>query len=443
MSPAAAVSLAKDLMGIRGAESERLDRIRHYLRDDPELLLTGVPRGVPREVQQLTRISRVNMVKFVVNSRVQAMYVDGYRTPRAADDLPVWKTWKRNGMPARQIGVHRAGLAYGASYAVTLPGDTGPTMRGLSPRKLTVSPREDDDRLALCALEDRGRGRYRLYDETSVYELARDQNRAFTVVDVRTHGATYYGEPVCPIVRYRDTEDLDDEVSGVVEPIMALQDQINITTFGLLVAQHYGAFRQRYILGWLAKNEEERLKASASQLWTFEDAPQDIAVGEFGQTDLSGYLDSREATLRHLATISQTPAHEMLGMLVNVSADALAAADAAHRRAVGENQTVMGAAHELFLNISGGYIGEAPDESASVRWRDTEARALSQVADALGKLAAQLQIPPQELWERIPGVTDDDIARWKLAREAGDPLTQLRGELDRLVVPEPGADNGA
>lgn len=45
---------------------------------------------------------------------------------------------------------------------------------------------------------------------------------------------------------------------GIVEPLIDLQDQINITSFGLQVAQHYGAFRQRYILGWVAETEEQR-----------------------------------------------------------------------------------------------------------------------------------------------------------------------------------------
>src|SRR5690606_22476723 len=125
--------------------------------------------------------------------------------------------------------------------------------------------------------------------------------------------------------------DLDDPAVGIVEPHIFLQDQINITTFGLLVAQHYGAFKQRYVIGWLADSEEQKLKAAAQKIWTFED--ENVKVGEFSQTDLNGYIASREATLRHLATVSQTPAHELTGQLVNMSAEALAAAEASKMRA--------------------------------------------------------------------------------------------------------------
>src|SRR5690606_34776775 len=152
---------------------------------------------------------------------------------------------------------------------------------------------------------------------------------------------------------------------------------------------------------WLAESEEQALKVGASKFMVFEDHPDDIKFHEFAETSLSGYIDSREATLRHLATVSQTPAHELLGQLVNLSAEALAAAEASHRRAVGENQTVLGESYEQALMLAGSYTGQEVDPAASVRWRDTESRSLAQVADALGKLSQQLGIPPQELWEKI------------------------------------------
>jgi hypothetical protein len=432
LSAEGAAARARELLDWREAEKGRLELIRGYLRREPGWRPTWLPASAPREVQQIAQISRVSMIKFVINARVQAMYVDGYRVPRAADDAPAWRIWQRNKFDARQIGVHRAALGYGASYVTVLPGEPDPVMRGVSARNMTTLY-GDDDEWPRLALEKR-KSSWRLYDQDAWYELVLE-NDAFQVTHTEEHGARIDGQPVCPVVRYRDTDDLDEPVCGLVEPLMDLQDQIDITSFGLLVAQHYGAFRQRYILGWLAETEEQRLKASASKLWTFDDP--DIKVGEFGQTDLKGYIESREATLRHLATVSQTPAHELLGQLVNLSAEALAAAEASHRRAVGENQTVVGESHEQALALGGTYIGLAPDPTASVRWRDTESRSLAQVADALGKLAAQLGIPPQELWERIPGVTDDELERWRAAAAEGDALANLTAMLERQAGPEP------
>ncbi|MCK9921611.1 phage portal protein [Frankia sp. AgPm24] len=437
MSAAETVDRARYLLELRDQERPRLARIRCYLRDEPDQILSGLPADTPLELHRLARLGRVNMLRFVVGSRVQSMYVDGLRLPRQADNVEAWRVWQANRMDARQIGVHRAAIAYGASYVTVLPGTRAgepmPVLRGVSPRRLTAAYGADDEWPAY-ALEQRRSG-WRLYDAEAVYDLtgADADTLAFAGVPAE-HGAG-----VCPVVRIRDSDDLDDEVCGAVEPLMFLQDQINITTFGLLVAQHYGAFRQRYVIGWLAESETQRLKASASRLMTFDDP--EVKVGEFGETTLAGYLASREATIRHLATVSQTPAHELLGQLVNLSAEALAAAEASHRRALSETQTVAGEGWEQALQLGGSMIGVDVPDDAEVRWRDTESRSLAQVADALGKIAQMLGVPPAELWEMLPGVSQQQVERWRAAAAEGDAFAQMNRLLDEqasaLTTPTP------
>lgn len=179
------------------------------------------------------------------------------------------------------------------------------------------------------------------------------------------------------------------------------------------------------------------MKASASKMLTFEDP--DLKVGEFEQTNLSGYIESREASLRHLATVSQTPVHELTAQLVNLSAEALAAAQDSRRRATEENQTCLGESHEQTLALATVMSGGTVDPTATVRWRDTEARSLGMVVDALGKLSQMLGVPPQELWERVPGVSDDDIERWRAAAAEGDALANLTALLERQTA-EPADD---
>src|SRR5262249_47142927 len=170
--------------------------------------------------------------------------------------------------------------------------------------------------------------------------------------------------------RYLDEGDLDeddevdsalgDDIAGPnaptrwqISPLMTIQDQIDVTTFELHVAQWYSGFRQRWITGWLAESEQQRLKAGAGQLWTFEN-PEDGAgkIGEFGQPAPDAYIKSRKPSLRHAATLSQTPVHELLGELVNLSAEALAAAEAGHERKVDERKTLLGESHEQTLRLA-------------------------------------------------------------------------------------------
>jgi hypothetical protein len=242
---------------------------------------------------------------------------------------------------------------------------------------------------------------------------------------------------VCPVVRFRNHEDLDDDscLLGEVEPLMPLQDQIDATTFGLMVAQHFQAFKQRYIIGWTGLDENTAAQTSASRLWSFEDT--DVKVGEFGEVNLGGYLDSRTATTELLATISQTPPHHLLGKMINLSAEALAAAESGQRRKIAERETTWGESWEQALRLAASAEGTDVAEDAEVRWRDTEARSLAATVDALGKLTQMLGVPAQELWERVPGVSQQDVDRWKATAASTDAFTQLNLLLEGQTNPAP------
>jgi hypothetical protein len=443
LSEADALGVISDARTFRSYERNRLERVFQYLRD-PDLAtayrhgwsnmgpLRWLRQDTPQDVLRLAEMSRVNLLRYIVNSATQVLYVDGYRSPKSGDDQPGWDSWQKNNMDARQIGIHRAAISYGASYGIALPGTNGPIIRGASPRRLTAVY-GDDDLWPEYALEIRDspiprHNLWRLYDSQNVFVIDEDEKGRYSVQNILKHGAG-----VTPVVRYLSAVDDDGVVEGEVQPYFALQDQINVTTFSLLVSQHYGAFRQRYVLGWVADSEEQALTASARKLWTFEDP--DVKVGEFNQTDLNGYIASREASLRHLATVSQTPAHELLGELVNMSAEALQQAEASFWRKSNERQKSLGESHEQLLELSAGYTGtKTPDSAAEVRWRDTTNRALSQTADALGKLVTGLGVPPQELWELIPGITQQQVEAWKIEASKADAITQLNEILTKQTA---------
>ena len=329
------------------------------------------------------------------------------------------------------MGVHRAALTFGAAYVVVLPGDPVPVIRGVSPRDMTVGY-GNDDVWPVAGLWRTPSGVWRLIDDEAVYYMTPGRDGALKVLEVKTHDLG-----VTPIVRFRDTVDVDVDVEGIVEPMIDLQDQINITSFGLQVAQHYGAFRQRYIIGWLADEESEALKTSAARLMMFEDSPDEVKVGEFSQTELRGYIESREASIRHLATVSQTPVHELMGQFVNLSAEALEAAKASHHAGVEENRIAAGESWEQVLSLASSMMDSSVESSASVVWRDTTMRSLGEAANALGLMAEKLGIPKTALWPRIPGVSQHEIDQWRaMASEPGayDQLVALLGNQSQPTI---------
>lgn len=434
LKPADAVEQVKQMLDWREGELERLDLVRSYVKGDQNIF--WLPDSVPTEVRRIAGMSRVNVLRYIENAPTQALYVDGYRS-KLADEAAGWDAWQANRLDARQIGVHRAGLRYGAAYTLVLPGDPGPSIRGYSPRNMTTVYGDDPD-WPMWALEKRRTAKgelWRLFDGDAAYWVGNEDGDGLTYIESEVHELG-----VVPVVRYLARDDLDDEVTGIIEPLFALQDQINLTTFSLLVAQHYGAHRQRYVIGWLADSEEQAAKAAAQRLWSFEDDPDNIEIGEFEQTQLDGYISSREASLRHLATISQTPVHELLGTMANLSAEALVAARDSHNRALEEHRTMFGEAHEQTLELAATIAGAQVDRSAWVRWRDMEARSLAQTADALGKLVTSLGIPAQAMWDRVAdvmGVSQTEVETWKELAAEGDGIAELTAMLDRQMT---GAD---
>jgi Phage portal protein, SPP1 Gp6-like len=419
----AAIAQALVMIGYRDAERKALNRIHDYVMGKQPPV--SVPSGAPREVRALAKIARVNILQIVVTALTQALYVDGYRAPRSAEDAPAWEVWQANAMDAAQIGVHRAALTYGTAYTSVTPGEPVPVIRGYSPRNMTTLYDPDEPYWPVWALRSDRDGSVRLYDATSVYTLT-GKGKSWEVAATDDHGVGHV-----PVVRFLNVQDLDEDNLGEVEPLIDLQDQIDLTTFGLLVAQHYAAWRQRWILGWVADTEAELTKVSASRILTLADSPDDVKVGEFEQTDLAGYLDSRESSLRHAATISETPIHELTGALVNLSAEALVAAESGQRRKIVERQVSFGESWEQTLALAGELNGTEADDQAEVRWRDTESRALAATVDALGKMASELGIPPSQLWERIPNTSQQDIERWKAAAAEQAPLANLTSMLER------------
>lgn len=414
------------MLAWRAAEKERLDRLYSYIHNKQRFL--WLPSTAPAEVRRIADMSRVNVLGLVVDSVAQSMYVDGYRAPKSTDEEPAWDIWQRNQLDARQLGVHRSGLSYGVSYATALPGDPVPVVRGISPRDMTVVYGEDDE-WPMWALERRhsavkGQMLFRLFDEEMTYWIDVDSSGRAQFVSSEEHGLG-----VVPVVRFVAKSDLDEEVSSEVEDLIHIQDQINLTTFGLLVTQHYGAFPQKWIAGWTAESEQDKVQVAANKVLTFDDP--ETKIGQLSPADLSGYVESRKDSLRNLAAISQTPAHALRGELVNLSAEALAAAEQAERRKITERQTMFGEAWEQTLALAGRIAGYEADPSAQVRWKDTEARAYAATVDALGKLAQMLMVPVEELWERIPGVTQADVARWKISAQQGDSLANLANLLER------------
>lgn len=431
------------------AERQRLRLIDLWYKG--EQANPNVPRGATSELRNLLALSKTPWLGLVVTTIAQTMYGDGYRSPQARENSSPWRTWNANSFDVRQIAVHRAALAYGYSYTIVLPG-VGPdgaktsVLRGVSPQRMFAvyeDPAADDWPVYAMKVEPERGGTVELkvLDDTYVHYLKRT---ADGVVWQRSEG---HSAGVCPVVRYCNQLDLDGRTPGEVEPFIPVASRIDKTSFDRLMVQHFNSWKVRYIAGMaqFADTEEEanaaKFKLRQQDLLVSEDP--DTKFGTLDETNLGGFIESVEADIEALAAVAQLPNHLLTGKMVNLSAEALAAARAPLTQKVYERQVSFGASHAQMLRLAAkleGDLDAANDVMARITWQDVEVRSLSQAVDALGKAAQMLGIPRQYLWARIPGVTQADVEEWADHALDDDPLSQfLRSQSDIRATSAGGA----
>ncbi|BCJ41665.1 chromosome partitioning protein ParA [Actinoplanes ianthinogenes] len=442
------VGLAEELIGeLNTATNPRSNfgTVKRYLDGDHDRPYT--PRGARQEYKKLADKAITNWLPLISDTYVKGLFVDGYRPARSTTNSAAWKHWQANRMDARQSIIHRSTLEYGVGYALVLPGTPSPLIRPVHAMRAVAFYEDDDDEWARHALRYKGTATdgaklYELFTATAVHTIAVSRDASKPVL----RGTDEHNLGYVPLVRYR--ERLEGSV-GIIRPLIVLQDRINEAVFSLLVALQFASFRQRWATGLAIPLEEEKtlpdgsenpnygkpvepFEAAVDRLWV-TDSPE-AKFGDFAQTEVGGHLETYGSGVRSLAAIAQLSPHVLLGDLVNLSADALAAAEAATQRKIGEYETTFGEAHEQLLRLAAHAANDsagAQDTAAQVRWRDTEARSLAAAVDALGKMVQMLGVPAEGAWERIPGVTDQDIERWRGMATSSDGLAQLAAAIER------------
>lgn len=421
-------ALISDMWRIHMDERLWLDRIYEYLkglRGRPE-----VPEGTGDEVKDLAKLSVLNVLAGVRDTWTRNLSVVGYRRSTARENDPAWVSWQRNRMDKRQKEVHKPAVSYGTAYVKVLNNDDGrgPVWLPRSPRQLLALYRDPSlDEWPQYTLEtwiDKTDAKPRrlgaVMDDEYVYPFdlgdiptfEPDPNRSQPISghifgEPVEHKATYGGDPVCPVVRFVNDRDADDQIVGEIAPLILDQQAINSVNFDRLIVSRFGAFPQKVITGW-SGSRSEVLAASARRVWAFEEP--DVTAQSLPAASITGYtelLDAMKAAIYEKAGLS--PAKN--GKLVNLSAEALALAGKDENEKLIDKRESFGESWEQVLRLDAEMDGDnetAFDSGAEVVWRDTEARSFAQVVDGVTKLAQQ-GVPIESLLSMIPGMTQQQI----------------------------------
>lgn len=407
-----AIALAKDLTGPASAEWVRLDKFTRYARGNQAQ--PWLPESTESEYRDIAKKSASNWLGLVVRSTTQGLDVVGYGD--RSEESVVWvEGWQRNGLDARQHALFNAAEVHGYAFLIVMPStDGGVWCRPDSASRVWAHFADPADDWAQAAIRKVGKA-IELYDDEARYLIVDGD------VTITPH---HFGR--CPVVRVQRSIDLLGPPQGEIEPVVAIQDRIVDATFNLQMVSKYGAFPQRWIAGLdpSAPLVDEtgqplrdadgnlvypKIKAYVDSILTAVDPG--TKFGQFAAADLGQYIAALETHIRHLAAITQTPPHYLLGSLVNLSAEALAAAEAGLQRKIREIRDVLGEGIEQAMRLMADVLGDdvaASDPTSRVRWRDVESRSFAQVADAMVKLDS-IGVPKRKLFEMVPGWTDDDV----------------------------------
>lgn len=430
MSQSAVVGLAMDVL-IPGKQTEKalLDRIDKWMRWDPNEV--QMPQTAKQEKKFLAKLSETPWLMLVVNTLSQQLVAETARSSEVDDVKELLRPWFRNRMPSRQRAIHHAACGYGYAYTTVMPGDTGAVIRGFSPRQMFAVYQDPVvDEYPMYGIRKRG-DHYIVTDEEAEYTLGMENGRLVYI----THDI--HGVGVAPIVRYSNAIDLEGRTPGEVEPYIGVARRINQTTNDRMLVQHHNSWKVRTATGLDAEKSPEQKQQEKLRL-----AQDDILVGgdgvNFGtldETSVEPLTKAEDKDVGTLAAVSQTPAHSLTGNMINLSADAITEARAMLDTKAGQRKLAYGDSHAQTLRLAAHIEGrdrDAQDFTIQMQWADLESRSMSQAADALGKMATMLGIPPEMLWDRIPTVTAQEATKWREYREQHpDATQQLAAALNR------------
>jgi hypothetical protein len=439
------VAVMADRLDTLNDENQRFGLVTRYLggNHNPPY----IPRGATSEFRQMAERSITNWLPLVSQTFLKALRVDGYRSPEDHDnDTEEWKSWQANGMDARQTIVHGGAINYGVGYVSVLPGSPTTEIRALDTTKVYAHYTEFDDEFPEIVIERIGLGllgqqRFAVYTDSAKLIV----ERTGTTDPIQIIRIEYHLMGVCPVVRFRSS--LIEGDPGVIFPLITLQDQINEAVFNLRMALQYASFRQRWVTGMAIPLDTdgkpvEPFKSAVNRLWVGQDP--DTKFGDFAQTEVSGHIQTYNTAVRTLAAVAQISPNILTGDLINLAADALAQIESQTDRRIEQFELLFGESWENVFRLERLARGiretNSEDNAAQVRWSESEARSILQTVNSLAVMVEKLGVPAQELWERIPGVTDGDVRAWKEAAKQADSLGLLTASLNAVAA---GGQQGA
>lgn len=423
-----------------------------------------------------------NWCQIVPDSTVERLVPMGFRLADGSIDDLASDAWRRSECDVEVGLALLESLISGRSFALVWKPDgvnTEITFEHVSQAIVEYAPGRRRVRSAGLKVWDDGPQEFAtLFTPDTVYRFQRDRSHSRAMefshngasasgsgswedrtVGLRRSESAHFPSPmgVVPLVELANRSRLRGSPSSEIANVAPLQDAVNTLWCHLMTAADQLALPARAVLG-MDRPTRDILDDSGEVIGE-EDLPidkfrsnrllwlekQGAQIAEFSAADLTNYTKVIEVAVQHLAAQTRTPPHYLLGQMVNISADALTAAESGLVAKVQERQRFFGASLREVMRLEALASGDKTRAEGlalgSVIWRDAQYRSEAQYADALTKYKS-INVPDEALWERIPGVDPDEIERWKSMRDdqaaaiVGGDIAGLFGQKPEAPAPQ-------
>lgn len=392
-------------------QQERYDLLENYMTGNHPL-----PSGDQRYVKALRELqkkARTNYFGLVTMAPVERMQVLGFRFGSSeGSDEDAARIWQASEMDYQSNLLHLAAAVFGDSYVVVSP----PSAEGQMPNITVEDPR-------YYAVELDPQKRHRVSAACKMWADDISQKIVAVVylpdricyyvgpnirdVDLRsvpaltdrlfghTTGLTLTHEEInpigeVPVVRFSWRMTFTSTSMGEAEDVTDIQDRINSEILNRLVISRSQAYKQRMIAGvklptTKGRNKKPPFDPAADALWIVSD--ENAKMFEFKEADIRQLLDAIRDDVGDMAAITKTPPHYLLGEVVNVSGDALKAAETGLVSKTRQRMRSVGWGWERVLRLCFKYMGDprADEVIVSVIWEDPETKSRAELADAMTK----------------------------------------------------------
>lgn len=444
-----ALAHVKRLCPLLDAQAAHVAHLERYYRGDHPIPKAVTQNRATESYKQLMSMAQSNWPQLIVDSVEERLEVQSFTFSDEATSKLAGEIWQKNSLDADAGLAHQAALIGGRSYAIVWGDDPEIVLDHGSCVYVEYADGSQRDVVrALRRWKDAGQDRWMatLYTADGIYKFQQSTKGGDSADSSKWDLRSVSGEewplvndtgrpPVFEIAVNRSlTMDRAKRARGEYEAAVAMVDRLNYTMFSMLAAMTWSGFPLRVLTGepidWKPQLDSDGnpvLDPAGNPVMKPE-KPFDIAqdriaqlenpdarVHQFQEATLSNYISTIEMQVKHLAAVTKTPAHYLLGEMVNLSADAIRAAEAGLISKVRRHQRSLGEAWEEIMRYALQLAGaDSDDESAEVQWKDPESRSLAERADAAVKLAGVL--PWSANAEYSLGATKRQLEDWMAMR---------------------------